>query len=101
MAEEILYIADNTEEGETIVIKEDREGNPITETRTGDMLGHRRLQIDTRKFLMAKMKPKRYGDKLDLTSDGEKLGVAVTPEQADQLLKLRAKREPAAATPDK
>ncbi len=32
-----------------------------------------RLQVDTRKWLMAKMKPKKYGEKLDLTTDGEKL----------------------------
>lgn len=32
-----------------------------------------RLRVDTRKFLMAKMKPKKYGDKVDLTSGGEKI----------------------------
>lgn len=32
-----------------------------------------RLQVDSRKWLMSKMKPKKYGDKLDLTSGGEKL----------------------------
>lgn len=32
-----------------------------------------RLQIDTMKWLMSKQKPKKYGDKLDLTSDGKAL----------------------------
>lgn len=32
-----------------------------------------KLRIDTRKWLMSKMKPKKYGDKLDVTSGGEKL----------------------------
>lgn len=32
-----------------------------------------RLRVDTRKFLMAKMKPKKYGDSIDITSGGEKL----------------------------
>jgi outer membrane lipoprotein-sorting protein len=32
-----------------------------------------RLRVDTRKWLMAKMKPKVYGEKLDLTSDGKVL----------------------------
>lgn len=32
-----------------------------------------RLQIDTMKWLMSKQKPKKYGDKLDLTSDGKVL----------------------------
>ena len=32
-----------------------------------------RLEIDTKKWLMSKQKPKKYGDKLDLTSDGKVL----------------------------
>lgn len=32
-----------------------------------------RLQIDTMKWLMSKQKPKKYGDKLDVTSDGKAL----------------------------
>lgn len=32
-----------------------------------------RLQIDTMKWIMSKQKPKKYGDKLDLTSDGKAL----------------------------
>lgn len=88
MAEEILYIADTPKHGVEKVTK----ANGVTEIKEGDMLGHRRLQIDTRKFIMAKMKPKKYGDKVDLTSGGEKIGVTVTPEQAEQLLRLRAQR---------
>lgn len=32
-----------------------------------------KIKIDTKKWLMAKMKPKKYGEKLDLTSDGKAL----------------------------
>jgi len=32
-----------------------------------------RLIIDTRKWTASKLKPKKYGDKVDLTTDGEKL----------------------------
>lgn len=32
-----------------------------------------RLRIDTRKWALAKMKPKKYGDKIDVTSGGEKI----------------------------
>ncbi len=32
-----------------------------------------RLRIDTRKWYLSKVMPKKYGDKLDVTSDGEKL----------------------------
>lgn len=46
-----------------------------------------KLRIETRKWLMAKMKPKKYGDKLDLTSDGEKLppnSITFVPFNADR-----------------
>ena len=33
----------------------------------------KRVRIDARKWLMGKLKPKKYGDKLDIVSDGEKL----------------------------
>lgn len=33
------------------------------ETTEGDMIEHRRLQIDSRKWLLGKMAPKKYGDK--------------------------------------
>jgi hypothetical protein len=42
----------------------------VFEERRGDMLGHRRLQVDTRKWYLSKVLPKKFGDKseLDLTS---------------------------------
>lgn len=30
-----------------------------------------RLRVDTRKWMMSKMKPKKYGEKMDVTSDGK------------------------------
>lgn len=71
MAEELLHIADTPLEGEEVTIK----GDGTQEVKRADMLGHRRLQIDSRKWLMAKMKPKKYGDQLDLTSKGEQIAV--------------------------
>jgi len=32
-----------------------------------------KLRIDTRKWMLSKMMPKKFGDKLDVTTDGEKL----------------------------
>lgn len=61
MAEDMLNIADTTEMGEKTV-----EKATGTETTTGDMVEHRRLRIETRKWLMAKMAPKKYGDKIEL-----------------------------------
>ena len=56
--EELIDIADTTEEG--IITTEKPTG---IEIRKGDMEGHRRLKIDTRKWVVAKMNPKKYGDK--------------------------------------
>ena len=46
-----------------------------------------KLRIETRKWIMAKMKPKKYGDKLDLTSGGDKLpknSITFVPFNADR-----------------
>jgi len=66
--DEIIDIAYNTEEGTTTKVTE--RGIEVT---TGDMLGHRRLKIDSLKWSLSKLNPKKYGDKLDMTSGGEKL----------------------------
>jgi len=63
MAEEILDISD-----ETIgVIKSGAEKKSSAYAQA------QRLRVDTRKWLMAKMKPKKYADTIDVTSAGEKL----------------------------
>lgn len=69
LSDEIIEISDTPQEG--IVIKTDKDGNRSEEK--GDMLGHRKLQVDARKWKASKLAPKKYGDKLDLTSDGDKL----------------------------
>ena len=35
------------------------------------MLAHRKLQVDTRKWLASKLKPKKYGDKLEVDNKGQ------------------------------
>lgn len=70
--DEILVIADTPVLGEKT--KTDKDGN--TEVTTGDMIEHRRLQIDARKWMAAKLRPKKYGDKLELEHNGE---VRLTP----------------------
>lgn len=58
LAEECLEIADTPLIGEETITKADGS----VEIRRGDMLGHRRLQIETRLKLLAKLAPKKYGD---------------------------------------
>jgi hypothetical protein len=70
MAEEILDISDDGT-NDWMTIKNNR-GKDI-EVPNNEVLQRSRLRVDTRKWLMSKMKPKKYGDKMDLTSDGKVL----------------------------
>jgi hypothetical protein len=66
IAQEALQIADTPLEG--VETTTDEKG---TSTKRGDMLGHRKLQIETRLKLLAKWHPTRYGDKVTLAGDAE------------------------------
>ena len=61
LAEECLAIADTIELGQKQVMTD--EGSATT---VEDMLGHRKLRIETRLKLLAKFHPTKYGDKLGL-----------------------------------
>jgi hypothetical protein len=63
IAAECLKIADMPLEG--IRTKMGKDGEEITRE---DMLGHRKLQIETRLKRLAKWDPKRYGEKLDVNA---------------------------------
>jgi hypothetical protein len=67
LADEITEIADHTQEGQIITEKADG-----IEIKRADMLEHRKLRIESRKWLAAKLLPKVYGDKqLHTGADGE------------------------------
>lgn len=51
----------------------DKDGEMIGWQLNGEHVQRSRLRIDTRKWIASKLKPKKYGDKLDLTSAGEKI----------------------------
>ena len=65
LADELVHIADTPMIGTKSVSK--ATGLEITE---GDMIEHRRLQVDTRKWMLAKMLPKIYGDKQQIEHSG-------------------------------
>jgi hypothetical protein len=80
MAEDCLLIADTPMLGEEISESEspdgeDAEGNTVMKKtvtiKKVDMLGHRKLQIETRLKLLAKFNPKKYGDRQVLAGDDE------------------------------
>lgn len=66
MAEECLLIADSPRWGQKQVMTD--QG---TATTVEDMLGHRKLQIETRLKLLAKWNPKKYGERMQVAGDAE------------------------------
>jgi hypothetical protein len=72
--DEMIEISDTLTIGETITEKP----NGVEITRA-DMPHHRRLQIDTRKWALSKMNPKKYGDKIDLTTKGKEIITQLPP----------------------
>lgn len=65
LAEEALEIADTPQEGE-----ETEDDGEKVKVKRGDMLGHRKLQVDTRKWLLSKLAPKKYGEKTSMELTG-------------------------------
>lgn len=81
LADEILQIADTPRMGTKKVTKPD--GIEITE---GDMIDHRKLQVDARKWYLSKLAPKKYGEKIqqEITGrDGGPVVIAGAPTDAD------------------
>lgn len=84
LIEEMLEIADDGSNDYMTITK----GNFDYNVEDREVTNRSRLRVDTRKWIASKLKPKKYGDKLDLTSDGEKVSVVgfnyvVPKEDAD------------------
>lgn len=67
LAEELLDIADMS--SDEIVGGKDSGDNARVQAR--------KLQVDTRKWIMSKLMPKKYGDKLDMTTNGKDLPIPI------------------------
>jgi uncharacterized protein (DUF2147 family) len=61
MFEELLEIAD----------KSDKVVSSGAAKKSGAYANNQRLRVDTRKWYLSKVLPKKFGEKLDLTSDGK------------------------------
>ena len=91
IAYDCLRIANTPMEGAEVEETKDVDGNVTGyKLKKGDMLGHRKLQIETRLNLLAKWDPKRYGDRKILELDASDRLLA-TIEQAESRLKLASK----------
>lgn len=88
LAAEILTIADNPQEGEKVEITD--KGEKIIR---GDMIEHRRLQVDARKWAAAKLAPKKYGDRVATELTGRDGGPIETQDvSARELVEGRLAR---------
>ena len=89
MAEEIIDIADQPRIGDRTEVRQDKDGNVLDRrVTTADMVDRAKLQCDTRRWLLSKMAPKRYGDRLELAGDGDNpitLAVAYARPQAPRI----------------
>jgi len=89
IAEEALEIANTPLEG--IETEEDSDGK--VKTKRADMLGHRKLQIETRLKLLAKWNPKKYGDRVQNDVNVIKSPREMTLEELEiELSKLTSKQ---------
>ena len=79
--DEIFEIADNTLHDAIYTDKGEVPNN--------EFINRSRLRIDTRKWALSKMNPKKYGEQIDVTTKGEKIGQYSdwTPEQIQAELK--------------
>ena len=93
LVDETLDISNTPLMGEETTVKADGG----VEVKTGDMLGHRKMQIETRRWLAERMAPKRYGLKqgLDVTNTDGSLQLDDTARSARvaQLLALAQQRK--------
>jgi len=95
LAEQAVEIADTPLLG---VIETDKVGasGPYTEKRRADMIEHRRLQVETRKWFASKLNPKRLSDKLLAEHSGPDGGavpvaMAVTLPDYDKIQQMARK----------
>ena len=63
--DDILDIADDTSRDKRVT-----EAGEVTDN---EVIQRSRLRVDARKWYLSKLSPKKYGDKLDVTTDGEKI----------------------------
>jgi len=68
--DELLEVADD---GTNDFVEKAIEGGKIVVNPNTEHIARSRLRVDTRKWYLSKVLPKIYGDKVDLTSNGETL----------------------------
>jgi len=91
-----------TEPRPAVVVTEgERDGKPFSESKRGDAVDARRLEVDTLKWVLGRMAPKRFGEvtKIEQTVSGPEgrpmqVEARVNVSVDDSLARLRAKFQP-------
>ena len=84
LVEEIIDIADDSVND--WMEKHNQEGEQIGWRVNDEAIERSRLRVDARKWVASKLKPKKYGDKLDLGVTGNlQLNCALDPDKLDGL----------------
>lgn len=68
MVEDIIEIADDSSLDYTTVERDDGSYKTVIDR---EHVQRSRLRVDARKWTASKLKPRKYGDKVDVTSGGE------------------------------
>jgi hypothetical protein len=82
MADELLHIADDSRNDWI----DQRRGDETIRVADHEHIKRSQLRVETRKWLLAKMLPKVFGDKLDVTSGNKPLQSASASDLAKALL---------------
>lgn len=79
MFEELLDIADD---GTNDFMEREYKDGGTYITKNDEAIGRSRLRVDTRKWYLSKVLPKKFGEKVDVTTNGKALpGVTITGMQ--------------------
>lgn len=92
LADQIIEIADD-KHGDVMMIK---RGDEEVEAENREFINRSRVKIDARKWKASKLYPKKYSERVDITSDGEKIQEKIDyTKLSDQVLKeiANAKKE--------
>lgn len=83
MAEEMIDIADDGSNDLMTITK----GDQSYDLENKEVTNRSKLRIETRKWLMSKLKPKKYGDKIEVDNKGTIHTVDLTNTPTEELLK--------------
>lgn len=74
LADEIIEISDEKVIGSKTIHKIGGKNGDVIENHTGlDQVERSKLKVEARKWTAAKLRPKKYGNKIDVTTDGKEI----------------------------